>query len=317
MLKQTIQITIVVITFIIVFVITTYFSVYLFIKTEKKVIIPDVSGKDVIKVLELLSENHLNTKVEGTEYHPSIPKNHVIYQEPKPGAEVKNGRDVSIVLSKGSKWIDLPDMRGLSIEKSLIILDKNRLCRGVISKIYHSHFNNDKVVNHYPKAGAKVTRNSCINLLVSRGNRNKIYQMPDFTGISLEESLMMLGQINVQPLSVEYISDEQWPENRVLKQKPKFGYAVTKDEPVYLSVNRKVQAIVNKGKSGVSLYVYTVPNGFLQRHVLIRLNIFGVTIHVYDDFIKPSKKIFVVIPNDCDASIYVYQDDELVDSQIY
>jgi len=317
MFKQTIQIIIGFIAFIVVFIITTYFSVYWFIKTDKRIVIPDISGKDIIYVLELLSDNHLNTKVEGTEYHSTIPKNHVIYQDPKPGTEVKIGRDVSIVLSKGSKWFSLTDMRGLSIEKAQIVLDKNRLCRGVITEIYHTNFNNEMIVNHYPEAGSHVTHNTCINLLVSRGNRNEIYQMPEFTGIALEETLMILSQINVQPLSVKYSSDDQWPENRILKQKPKFGYAITKDEAVYLTVNRKTQKHYVNGKSGVTMYVYTVPIGFLQKHVLIRLNIFGVTIHAFDDFIKPSKKIYVVIPNECEASVFVYQDDELVESKMY
>jgi serine/threonine-protein kinase len=316
MLKQSIQITIGLITFIVVFISTTYFSVYLFVKNEKKIIIPDVSGKDIIYVLELLSENQLNTKVEGTEYHSTIPKNHVIYQYPKPGTEVKNGRDVSIVLSKGSKWLMLPDLSGVSTEKAQILLDKNRLCRGMITQIYHTDFDNDIIVSHYPEAGSKVTRNTCINLLISRGNRNKKYQMPDFTGISLEETLMVLSKINIQPLSVQYTSDNQWPENRILKQKPVYGYAITKDEPVYLTVNRKKQIKFNN-KSGVSLFVFTVPNGFLQKYILVRLNIFGVTIHVYDDFLRPAHKVHIVIPNGCDASVFVYQDDELVESKFY
>jgi len=316
MLKQSIQIVTGLIAFLVVFIVTTYFSVYVFVKTEKTIIIPDLSGKDIIYVLELLSDNQLNTKVEGTEYHSTIPKNHVIYQEPKPGTEVKTGRDVSIILSKGSKWLTLPDLRGMSTEKAQVILDKNRLCRGVITKIYHANFNNEVIVSHYPEAGSNVTRNTCINMLVSRGNRSKHYQMPDFTGISLEETLMVLSQINIHPLSVDYISNDQWPENRILKQKPEFGYAITKDEAVYLTVNRKPQQ-TSQRKGGVSLYVYTVPNGFLQKYVLIRLNIFGVTIHAFDDFLKPAQKVYLIIPNDCDASVFVYQDDELVDSKIY
>ena len=316
MLKQFIQITIGLLTFIIVFVSTTYFSVYLFVKTEKKIIVPDVSGKDIIYVLELMSENKLNTKVEGTEYHSTIPKNHVIYQYPKPGTEVKVGRYITIVLSKGSKWLDLPDLSGMNIDKAQIELDKLRLCSGVITKIYHANSLNDIIVSHYPEAGTYVTRHTCINLLVSRGNRSKNYLMPDFTGISLEETLMGLSLINVQPLSIKYTTDDQWPENRILDQKPGAGYALTKDDAVYLTVNRKSQKISQR-KGGVSLYVYTVPIGFLQKYVLIRLNIFGVTIHVYDDFLRPSQKVYAIIPNDCEASVFVYQDDELVDSKIY
>jgi len=316
MLKQSIQITIGLIFFIVVFILTTYLSVYMFVKTEKKIIMPDITGKDIIYVLELLSENNLNTRVEGNEYHSNIPKNHVIIQYPKPGTELRNGRDVSVILSKGSKWLVLPDFRGMSNEKAQILLDQQRLCRGVFSKVYHPGFNNEMIVSQNPQAGTRITRNSCINLLVSRGNRIKKYMMPDFTGVPIEEALMILSQINIQPLSVKYDSDSLWPENRIIKQKPGFGYAITKDEAVYLTANRKSQNISQR-KSGVSLYVYTVPNGFLHKYVLIRFNIFGVTIHVYDNFLGPSEKVYVVVPNNCDASVLVYQDDELVDSKFY
>jgi serine/threonine-protein kinase len=316
MIKKSIQISVGLISFIIVFISTTYLSVYLFVKTEKKIIMPDITGKDIIYVLELLSENNLNTRVKGNEYHSNIPKNHVISQHPKPGTELRNGRDVSVILSKGSKWLILPDLRGMNTEKAQIILDQQRLCRGVVTKVYHSELNNEMIVSLYPQAGSKITRNTCVNILVSRGSRIQKYLMPDFTGVAIEESLMVLSQIDIEPLSVKYDSDDLWPENRIIKQKPMFGYPVTKDEAVYLTANHK-KLNIGQRKSGVSLYVYTVPNGFLQKYVLIRFNIFGVTIHVCDNFLRPSKKVYLVVPNDCDASVFVYQDDELVDSKFY
>ncbi|ETR74392.1 MAG: PASTA domain-containing protein [Candidatus Magnetoglobus multicellularis str. Araruama] len=316
MFRQSIQIIIGLIVFVIIFILTTYFSVYIFVKTEKYVIIPDVTGKDIIYVLELLSDNRLNTKVDGTEYHSTIPKNHVIYQDPKPGSEVKEGRDVSIVLSKGSKWLRLPDIRGMPIEKAQIVLDQHRLCRGEITRIYHPQFVSGMIIYQFPEPGSYITNIACIDILVSRGHRSTLYQMPDFIGVSIEEALMMLSTINIQPFSIKYASDNQWPENRIIEQKPAFGYAITKEEPVYLTVNRK-NLKIGDSKGGISLYVYSVPNGFLQKHVLIRLNIFGVTIHVHDDFIRPAKKIYVLIPNDCDASVFVYQDETLVDSKIF
>ncbi|KPA19239.1 PASTA domain-containing protein [Candidatus Magnetomorum sp. HK-1] len=316
MLNKFIQIIIILTAFIVVFISTTYLSVYFFVKSEKSVIIPDVSGKDIIYVLELLSDNGLNTKVEGTEYHSSIPKNHVIYQDPKPGNEVKVGRDVSIILSKGSKWLKLPDIRGLSVEKAQVMLDSHHLCRGEITRIFHPYFDSDMIIDQYPAPGKSITHNACINFLVSRGNRHRLYQMPDFTGVSLENVLMVLNKIDIKPVSIKYANDFQWPENRVIDQKPEFGCAITKDEPVFLTVNRRANSD-DTLQGGVSLYIYTVPNGFLKKHILIRLNIFGVTIHVYDDFTRPSENIYVIIPNDCDASVFVYQDEELVDSKLY
>jgi len=316
MLNKSIQIIIVIIIFIVCFISTTYLSVYFFVKSEKSVIIPDVSGKDIIYVLELLSDNGLNIKVKGTEYHASIPKNHVIYQEPKPGNEVKLSRDISIILSKGSKWLTFPDVTGISLEKAQVLLDSHHLCRGEITKVFNHHLESGMIIAQYPTPDKLITHSTCINFLVSRGNRLQLYQMPDFQGISLENALMVLNTIGVKPVSLKYSSDNQWPENRIIDQKPEFGCAITKDEPILLTVNRRTNS--NRIlKGGVSLFTYTVPNGFLKKRILIRLNIFGVTIHVYDDFAEPSENIFVIIPNDCDSSVFVYKDDELVDSKLY
>ncbi|MBF0450255.1 MAG: PASTA domain-containing protein [Candidatus Magnetomorum sp.] len=316
MLKQFIQITIFLIIFIAVFITTTYLAVYFFVKNEESVVIPDIYGKDIIYVLELLSDNALNTKVEGTEYHSTIPKNHVIYQDPKPGSEVKVGRDVKIILSKGSKWLTLPDIRGVSIEKAYVLLDANRLCSGEVTQIFHPYFESGMIIAQYPEPGTYIAHNACINFLVSRGNRFPLYQMPDFTGVSFENALISLNKIDIKPVSIKYASDTQWPENRIIEQNPLFGASIAKDEPILLTVNRRVQNYESL-KGGVSLFIYTVPNGFLRKQILVRLNIFGVTIHVYDNFFYPSEQIFVIIPNDCDASVFVYQDDELVESQIY
>jgi len=316
MLKQSFQILTGILVFIIIFIPTTYFAVYFFVKSEKSVIIPDVSGKEIIYVLELLSDIGLNIKVEGKDYHSSIPKNYVIYQDPRPGTEVKAGRDVSIILSKGSKWFKLPDIRGMRMEKAQVILDKHFLCSGEISQIYHPYYESGMIVSHFPEPGNSVTHNSCIHMLVSRGNIKQKFQMPDFTGVNLEHALMILNQIEIAPVSIEYATDNQWPENRIIDQNPPYGYLLTKEEPVHLTVNRQNQDDLFQ-KGGVSFYTYNVPNGFLQKHVLIRLNVFGVTIHVHDDFVRPAKAINLIIPNDCDASIYVYLDEELVDSKIY
>jgi serine/threonine-protein kinase len=316
MVRQSIHIISGLIIFIAVFITTTYFSVYFFVKNEQNVVIPDIYGEDIIYVLELLSDNGLNIRVEGTEYHSSIPKNHVIHQSPKPGSEVKFGRDVTVILSKGSKWLNLPDFFGKSIEKAQVILDSHHLCRGEISQVFHPIYEKGLIIAQYPEPGTKVVHNSCINFLVSKGIRHSLYQMPDFLGISFERSLITLNKIDIKPVSINYASDAMWPENRVIDQIPSYGSAITNNEPVIITVNRKGQTL-NTFKEGLSLFTYTVPIGILKRHILVRLNIFSVTIHVYDDFYKPSDQLFVFVPNNCEASVFVYQDEELVESKFF
>jgi len=71
---------------------SAYLTLALIIKSEDTVVVPDLSGKNVVYVLKLLTDLGLNTKVKGSEYSADIPENNVIFQEPEPGAEIKKGR---------------------------------------------------------------------------------------------------------------------------------------------------------------------------------------------------------------------------------
>jgi serine/threonine-protein kinase len=117
-------------TFIFIVGISAFFVLTLMIKSEDTVIIPKVTGKDVIYALEILSDLGLNTKVKGSEYNDNIPKNHIIFQDPEPGSEIKKGRDVKIILSKGAKEALTPNLKGLTIDQARIILEENELCPG-------------------------------------------------------------------------------------------------------------------------------------------------------------------------------------------
>ncbi|MBW2195361.1 MAG: PASTA domain-containing protein, partial [Deltaproteobacteria bacterium] len=68
--------------------VAAYATLKLIVKSEDVVIVPDLVGKDVVYSLELLTDLGLNTKVSAYEYNADIPKNHVTYQEPGPGAEI-------------------------------------------------------------------------------------------------------------------------------------------------------------------------------------------------------------------------------------
>ena len=125
---------------------SAYLTLSLIIKSEDTVVVPNLEGKDVVYVLEFLTDLGLNTKVKGSEYSPHVPKNHVIFQEPDPGAEIKIGRDIRIILSKGTRSILMPNLKGLSIQQARIILEENNLCQGEISSTYSGHLKKDEII---------------------------------------------------------------------------------------------------------------------------------------------------------------------------
>ena len=179
MIKRILKIAGLVLIFIAAAGISAYLTLTLIIKSEDTVIVPDLVGKDVVYTLEFLTELELNTKVKGSEYSNDIPKNHVTFQDPAPGAEIKKGRDVRIIISKGPQRIAMPNLISLSSQRARLILEENGVCLGEMSQTYSSRLNKDSIIAQVPTAGTITTRDECANLLVSLGNRPKAHKMPN------------------------------------------------------------------------------------------------------------------------------------------
>jgi hypothetical protein len=41
------------------------------------------------------------------------------------------------------------------------------------------------------------------------------------------------------------------------------------------------------------------------------------TTEIFDDYIKPGEEIWVLIPRDRDATVFIFEDDELVRTRMY
>lgn len=297
-----------------------YFTLTLIIKSEDTVVVPDLSGKNVVYVLELLTDLGLNTKVKGSEYNADVPENNVIFQEPEPGAEIKKGRDVRIVISKGAKSILMPNLKGLFVRQARIILEENSLRRGEISGTYSNSIKKDEIIAQFPFQGTMITRGECVNLLVSVGVRPRAYKMPDLLGLSLSSAITVIESIDLVLGEIKTHFYKDKPINTVVAQELLFGYRVTQGSTVNIVINRKP---VGKGHNylnesqGGSLFRHRIEDGFLKRHIRVRLNSFGVSIDLFDGFMKPGEEIWLLIPRRNNSTVFLYEDGELIKTLVY
>ena len=299
---------------------SAYLTLTLIIKSEDTVVVPDLSGKNVVYVLELLTDLGLNTKVNGSEYNADIPENNVVFQEPEPGAEIKKGRDVRIVISKGAKAILMPNLKGLSVRQSRIILEENSLCRGEISSTYSNNIKKDEIIAQVPFQGTMITRGECVNLLVSVGIRPRAYKMPDLLGLSLSSAITMIESIDLVLGEIKTRFYKDKPLNTVVAQELLSGYCVIQGSTVNIVINRKPlkkgHNYLNESQEG-SLFRYRLKDGFLKRHIRVRLNSFGVSVDLFEGFMKPGEEIWLLIPRRNNSTVFLYEDGELIKTLVY
>ncbi len=300
--------------------VSAYFTLTLIIKSEDTVIVPDLVGKDVVYALEFLTDLELNTKVRGSEYSEDIPKNNVTFQDPSAGAEIKKGRDVRIIISKGPRRISMPNLMTLSLHQARLILEENGVCQGELSRAFREGMEKDHVIAQVPSAGSMINRGTCVNLLISLGNRPGAYKMPNLNGLALDEAMLSIEKANltIGEIKSSYIKNR--PKNIIVNQEPLHGYRVITGSTIHLVINRKTSI---KGrpdkysqKSG-SLFRYRLKNGFLRRRIRVKLNSAGFTNDLFDEFVKPGEEIWLLIPRDEAATVFLFENDNLVKTETY
>lgn len=300
--------------------ISAYLTVTIVIKSEDTVIVPDLVGKDVVSALEMLTDLQLNTKVNGSEYNQQFPKNYVTFQEPEAGAEIKKDRDVRIMISRGARTIRMPNIVSLSEQQARMIIEENDLARGRMSRTHGRMAQKGHVMVQVPSAGRMITRGARVDILVSLGPMPVKYVMPDVTGQQFDEAVVMLENANLTVGNLRSSFDEQISRNKVLRQDPPAGYGVEANSPVDLVINRPAGGAdgdrLHRPLYG-SLLQHRIGSGFLKKQVRVELENSKSTTEIFDDFIKPGEEIWILIPRDHKAAVHIFEDDELVRTQIY
>lgn len=300
--------------------VSAYFTLTLIIKSEDTVVVPDLVGKKVLYVLKILTDLKLNAKIKGSEYSSGIPADHVIFQEPEPGSEIKIGRDVRIIISKGEKTILMPNLQGLSIQQARIILEENGLHPGELSKIHSKNIKKEGIIAQSVSLGSIITCGAHVNLLVSRGMRPKAYKMLDLKGLSLEDAIFLIEKNNLLLGEIKFYPYEDKPKNVIVSQEPLSGHRVIESTFVNIIINRKHGRMEEQylhAAKGASIFRYRVSNGFLKRHILVRLNSSGLSIDLFDNFAKPGEEILLIVPRNHDSTILLYENDELIKTQVF
>jgi serine/threonine-protein kinase len=284
------------------------------------VIVPDLVGKDVVYALEFLTDLELNTKVKGSEYSEDIPKNNVTFQDPAAGAEIKKGRDVRIIISKGPRRIAMPNLMTLSLHQARLILEENGVCQGELSRTFKEGMEKDHIIAQVPFAGSMINRGTCVNLLISLGSRPGAYKMPNLNGLALDEAMLSIEKANlaIGEIKSSYLKNK--PKNIIVNQEPLPGYRVITGSTVHLVINRKTP---KKGrpdnysqKSG-SLFRYRLNNGFLRRRIRVKFNSAGITNDLFDEFVNPGEEIWLLIPRDEAATVFLFENDNLIKTETY
>ncbi len=297
----------------------TYLTLKFVTQSEDTVETPDVVGKEVVSALKTLSDLELNTKVRHFEYSATTPANHVIFQEPEPGAIIKKGRDVRLVISKGAQTIPTPNLINLALRRALIIMETNDLDAGVQAHTFHPEVEKDHIIAQTPFPNATIQRSAKVDLLISLGKRPRAYMMPNLRMQRVSDAVMAIEQSNLKLGKIKLEKAENAPPDVVIGQAPQAGHRILSSQVVDLVVNGTHSNTLMQDwqrPQGVALVRHRLANGFLNHRIRVRLNGFGAPIDVIDDFYRPGEEIWVLAPRNCNVTVLLYEDENLIETRL-
>lgn len=135
---------------------------------EQKISIPDVVGDKQATATRTLKNLGFSVKVE-TAYSSSVEEGYVISQSPSEGNRATKNSAVTIVVSKGSDKVTVPNLKYYTLEEARQQLQNMGLRLGSVSKEYSSDVRENQIISQSITSGKKVSKGTAVGVVVSLG----------------------------------------------------------------------------------------------------------------------------------------------------
>jgi len=204
----------------------------------KEVDIPNLVGKTVDEVKQILEENKLNYIEKESEYNSQYQAGQIISQDPAfvEGRKIKENTDVKVVVSLGTEKTIVPKLTGKTKEEAETAAKEAKIKLEIVEEV-------SKTV----EAGVVIKQETEPDTEVNAGDTVKVY-VSIGTGIeqvvvtsvlykdeaTARQNLEGIGLV----VEVEYDKDEERGNGVVLKQSIASGETVDKGSTITITVNK-------------------------------------------------------------------------------
>jgi serine/threonine-protein kinase len=282
-----------------------------FAPTAATVYVPTFAGQTGADARNECGRLRLRCVVIATQPSDRYPKDVVMSQQPNPGARVREGRQISLVMSSGVVIFPMPDLRFQSLRNAGLDVNRFRLQLDKTSYVNDDNVPRDHVVAQDPVPLSSVRQGSKVSLTLSKGPPAGV-KVPNYTGMPIDAARAQaqrdrvhLGQIVWTPFG-----PGGPPRGIIVRQSPGPGATIDPFEEVSLQVS------AGPGEYGYLIRQVhasaTVPPRDTAAHVRIEIRDDTGTWNVYDGFAQGGQKLDFNVTAVGSAEIDTYINNELL-----
>lgn len=204
--------------------------------------IPDLVNKTQDEAEQIVKELKLKLVVKSEEYNENVEEGKIISQDPayQENYTIKEHSEISVVISKGTETVEVPDVVGKTREEAEKLLKD----AGLVAEITEE--NDEKVeagivLSQDIEDGETVNKGSTVKLVVSKGSAIVNVEVPSLVGKTEQEARNLLTEAG---LKVNVVNDEDESKNDgvVLRQSKDAGTEVQEGTTITITVNKVSEA---------------------------------------------------------------------------
>ncbi|MDP0494325.1 MAG: PASTA domain-containing protein [Fusobacterium sp. JB021] len=188
---------------------TLFFTVNIFLDkyfNKNFYINPNLKGMTVEEVKEKIPNKIIKVQVVGKDFS-KLPVGQIFMQKPEAKHILKKGRTVKVWVSMGENYYEVPDFSGQQLFQVKRMLEERGIkIKNIARTDYPLAYNS--VITTNPGPGEYVNSKDGIFILVSNRTSNKMVEVPDVIGFSLEEAKEILQKKSIFIDKVETIEVE-------------------------------------------------------------------------------------------------------------
>ena len=203
------------------------------------VTVPDLIGKTLTQARTDILKKDLSLAFKGSESSDRIEKGLICRQEPAAGSRIRVTTVVRVLTSTGSGVVTVPDLAGKPLDEALTILQASGLTRGKLTQVHTPRLPAGRILAQKPEPAAVVDRGFPVGLLLSQGDVDRTYIMPDLlTGLRADGIIGRLNGWGFKVADIRYVYYPEQSAGVIVGQDPRPGFPVRKRGRITLEVSR-------------------------------------------------------------------------------
>jgi len=207
-----------------------------YVETEE-VTVPNLVGKNFEEAIIQLKDSSLNPIISDPRYSDNVPENHVIYQNPEAGKNVKVNRRVNLVVSAGNPLTKMPNLIGKTVREAKVIIQRLGFSVDNIEEI-RSDEKANTIIEQFPEEGTNLAKGTFINFKVSIGPQMGMVKVPDLIGMTFTEAENILRQNSLIVGKINYQNSPNMLPNTIVAQYPTQNELISIGEQVDLFITK-------------------------------------------------------------------------------